>query len=83
MELLNSLDLDESDFEITVLPPDAIEVTDDDERDKDEVNTVESTENDVSGYLEVRTGDSFMPEQSFSISTTKNRKRLKDISHRG
>ncbi|GFQ79299.1 hypothetical protein TNCT_145681 [Trichonephila clavata] len=53
LELLNSLDSDESDVEIAVLPPDASE-TDEDEGDKNEVNTGEIMVNNVIGYLEVR-----------------------------
>ncbi|GFU67549.1 hypothetical protein TNCV_3239961 [Trichonephila clavipes] len=41
LELLSSLDSDEIDFEIAVLPPDASELTDEDEGDENEVNTDE------------------------------------------
>ncbi|GFY03862.1 zinc finger protein [Trichonephila clavipes] len=52
LELLNSLDSDESDVEIAVLPPDASELTDEDEGDENEVNTGEIIISDVAGYLE-------------------------------
>ncbi|GFU01685.1 uncharacterized protein TNCV_1522211 [Trichonephila clavipes] len=39
LELLNSLDSDESDMETTVLPLDARELTDEDEGNENEVNT--------------------------------------------
>ncbi|GFS68873.1 hypothetical protein TNCV_409471 [Trichonephila clavipes] len=55
LELLNSLDSDEIDFEIAVLPSDASEVTEEDEGDENEVNSLEITENDVPGSLDVRT----------------------------
>ncbi|XP_035231948.1 piggyBac transposable element-derived protein 2-like, partial [Stegodyphus dumicola] len=41
LELFNSLDSDESEVEIAVLPPDARELTDEDEGDENEVNTDE------------------------------------------
>ncbi|GFV88269.1 hypothetical protein TNCV_4543151 [Trichonephila clavipes] len=59
------------------------ELTDEDEGDKNEVNTGEISENDVPGYLEVRTTYSFQTEQRFSISTTKKRNKLKNINHLG
>ncbi|GFV55448.1 hypothetical protein TNCV_3776351, partial [Trichonephila clavipes] len=62
---------------------DVRELTDKDEGDENEVNSCEITENDVPGSLVVRTWNSFQPEQSFSISTTKNRKKIKDTSHLG
>ncbi|GFT04002.1 hypothetical protein TNCV_1731351 [Trichonephila clavipes] len=74
---------DEIDFEIAVLPLDASELTDEDKGDENDENSREITENDVPGSLVVRTCDSFQSEQSFSISTTRNRKRQKDISHLG
>ncbi|GFV28141.1 hypothetical protein TNCV_678291 [Trichonephila clavipes] len=52
LDLLNSLDLDESDIEIAVLP-DVSELTDEDEGDNNEVNTDEITIKDVPGSLEV------------------------------
>ncbi|XP_035227192.1 piggyBac transposable element-derived protein 3-like [Stegodyphus dumicola] len=51
LELFNSLDSDESEVEIVVLPPDASELTDEDEGDENEVNTGEITVTDVPGSL--------------------------------
>lgn len=77
LELLNILDSDESDVEIAVLPPDASELTDEDEGDDTEVNTGEIVVNDVPGTLEVRVGDSVETEASTSagVSTTKRRRK--------
>ncbi|GFR02738.1 hypothetical protein TNCT_537891 [Trichonephila clavata] len=52
LELLNSLDSDQSDVEIAVLPPNASELTDKDQGDENEVNTGESIVKDVPGSLE-------------------------------
>ncbi|GFY08187.1 hypothetical protein TNCV_1356001 [Trichonephila clavipes] len=78
LELLNSLDSDESDIEIAVLP-DASKLTDEDEGDGNEVNNGEIIVKDVPGSLEVTRGDSFLPEppMSSSVSTTKSRKKSK------
>ncbi|GFT10908.1 hypothetical protein TNCV_1944981 [Trichonephila clavipes] len=54
LQLLNSSDSDESDVEIAVLPPDATELTDEDEEDDNEVNTGEIIMNDVPGSLEAK-----------------------------
>ncbi|GFW40211.1 hypothetical protein TNCV_5118941 [Trichonephila clavipes] len=79
LELLNSLHSDESDVEIAVLPPEARELTDEDEGDENEVNTCEIFINDAHGSLDVRNGDSFQsePSTSPSVSTTKSRKKAK------
>ncbi|GFX13250.1 hypothetical protein TNCV_2990141 [Trichonephila clavipes] len=90
LELLNSLYSDESDIEIAALPaiiavlPDINERTDD-EGDDNEVNTSAIITKDIPGSLEVRSGDTFQPEPltSSSASTTKNCKKVKDISHYG
>ncbi|GFU39766.1 hypothetical protein TNCV_1949581 [Trichonephila clavipes] len=84
LELLNSLDSDESDFEIAVLPaiiavlPD----TSDEEGDDIEVTVSESIKKDVPGSLEVRNGDSFQSEPLTisSVSTTKSRKKSQKTS---
>ncbi|GFQ77881.1 hypothetical protein TNCT_622031 [Trichonephila clavata] len=83
LELFNSLDSDESDVEIVVLPPHASELTEEDIREDNEVNTGEIIVNDIPGSLEVRTADSFHPEPSTSssVSTKKSRKKIKDVSH--
>ncbi|GFW30308.1 hypothetical protein TNCV_3850791 [Trichonephila clavipes] len=85
LELLNNFDSDESHVEIAVLPPDASELPDEDEGDENEVNANEIIIKNVPGFLEVRSGDSFQPElhKSCSISSTKSRKKLKDINHYG
>ncbi|GFQ86052.1 hypothetical protein TNCT_535481 [Trichonephila clavata] len=59
LELLNSLDSEESEVEITVLPPEASALTEDNEGDENEVNTDDIIIKDVPGSLEVRSGDSF------------------------
>ncbi|GFV65612.1 hypothetical protein TNCV_2713401 [Trichonephila clavipes] len=76
-----TLDSDESDIEIPVLPaiiaviPDTSELTDE-ERDDNEVNASETVIKDIPRSLEVRSGESFQPESltSSSVSTTKSRK---------
>ncbi|GFX23359.1 hypothetical protein TNCV_4936741 [Trichonephila clavipes] len=55
LEFLNSLDSDEIDFEIALLPTDASELTDEDEWNENDVNSREITENDVPGSLVVKT----------------------------
>ncbi|GFU27343.1 hypothetical protein TNCV_4518981 [Trichonephila clavipes] len=55
IRIINSLDSDEIDVEIAVLPPDANELIDKDEGDENEVNTGEITENDVPRSRKVRT----------------------------
>ncbi|GFV20960.1 transposable element Tc3 transposase [Trichonephila clavipes] len=55
IRIINSLDSDEIDVEIAVLPPDANELIDKDEGDENEVNTGEITENDVPRSGKVRT----------------------------
>ncbi|GFW29129.1 uncharacterized protein TNCV_2838691 [Trichonephila clavipes] len=52
LELLNSLESDESNIEIAVLP-DASELTDEDEGDENEINTGVISVKDVPGSLEV------------------------------
>ncbi|GFV56852.1 hypothetical protein TNCV_146041 [Trichonephila clavipes] len=83
LELLNSLDSDDSDIEIAVIP-DISELTDE-ERDDNEVNASEIIIKDAPGSLKIRSGDSFQPEllTNSSVWTTKSRKKLKDICHYG
>ncbi|GFV66661.1 hypothetical protein TNCV_2594821 [Trichonephila clavipes] len=78
LELLNSLDSDESDIEIAVLPG-ASKLTDEDEGNKNEVNTGEIIVKDVHGSLELINRDGFQaePPTSSSVSTTKSRKKAK------
>ncbi|GFX38114.1 hypothetical protein TNCV_3837131 [Trichonephila clavipes] len=82
LELLNSFDCD---VEITVLPPDASELTDEDDRDDNEVNTGEITVKDVSDSLEVRSGDRFQAEPPTApVFRQQNAERkLKDINYFG
>ncbi|XP_035229166.1 piggyBac transposable element-derived protein 3-like [Stegodyphus dumicola] len=72
LKVFNRLDSDESEVEIAVLPPNASELTDEDEGDANEVNTGEIIVTDVPGSLEFITGDSFRlePSTSSSVSTT-------------
>ncbi|XP_035205191.1 piggyBac transposable element-derived protein 3-like [Stegodyphus dumicola] len=51
LELFNSFDSDESEVEIAVLPPDASELTDEDEGEENEVNTGDIIVTDVPGSL--------------------------------
>ncbi|GFR01561.1 hypothetical protein TNCT_431361 [Trichonephila clavata] len=62
IELFNSLDSDESDVEIAMLSLDTSD--DEDEGNENKVSSGEIIVNDIPGYLEVRTGDSFYPEPS-------------------
>ncbi|GFR24705.1 hypothetical protein TNCT_214851 [Trichonephila clavata] len=82
LALLNSFDSDASDVEIAVLPLDAREITDEDKRDDNEVNTAKIIVNDVPESVDVRTRDNSQsePSTSYSVSKTENRKKLKDIS---
>ncbi|GFR09274.1 hypothetical protein TNCT_683211 [Trichonephila clavata] len=52
LELLNSLDSEESEVEITVLPPEASALTEDNEGNENEVNTDDIIIKDVPGSLE-------------------------------
>ncbi|GFW16959.1 hypothetical protein TNCV_2760871 [Trichonephila clavipes] len=61
LKLLNSLDSDESDVEIAMLPPN---YNDEDEGDENGVNTDEITENDVPGSLEVSNNDGVKMEST-------------------
>ncbi|GFW15723.1 hypothetical protein TNCV_3582211 [Trichonephila clavipes] len=54
LELLNNLDSDNIDVEISVLQPDVSELTDEDDWDGNERNIGEITEGDVPGSLKVR-----------------------------
>ncbi|GFV57447.1 hypothetical protein TNCV_1608921 [Trichonephila clavipes] len=84
LELLNSLDSDESDIEIGVLP-DASEQTDEDEGDGNKVNAGEIFLKDVPGSLKVRSRDSFQAEPPTALVFRQQRaeKKLKDISYFG
>ncbi|GFV81482.1 hypothetical protein TNCV_52061 [Trichonephila clavipes] len=78
LELLNSLDSDESDVEIAVLPLDASVLTDEDEGDENEINIGEIIIKNVPEPLEVRSGDSSQdgPLTSSNVSKTKRRKKI-------
>ncbi|GFU95683.1 hypothetical protein TNCV_360401 [Trichonephila clavipes] len=66
-DIVLSLDSDESDIEIAVLPPNASELTDEDEGNENEVNTGEIIVKDVLGSLEVRNGDSVSSQTSHKL----------------
>ncbi|GFU68092.1 hypothetical protein TNCV_1708061 [Trichonephila clavipes] len=78
LELLNGLDSDENDGEISVSLH-ASELTDEGKWAENEVNTNEIIVKDVPGSLAVGSEDSFQPEppRSSSILTTNDRKKAK------
>ncbi|GFX31983.1 hypothetical protein TNCV_3408971 [Trichonephila clavipes] len=77
LKLLNSLDSDESDLQIAVLSPDTIELTDEGEGEENEVNTGEIIVKYISGFLEVRTGNSFRPEELLCFDNKEQKQSLK------
>ncbi|GFU48510.1 hypothetical protein TNCV_1398131 [Trichonephila clavipes] len=63
LELLNSLDSNEIDIEITVLPP-ALEPANEERGDENEVNSGEIIVKDVPGSLEEPVKGSILPEST-------------------
>ncbi|GFW98890.1 hypothetical protein TNCV_4655171 [Trichonephila clavipes] len=80
LELLNSLDSDKSDVEIAVLPPDARELTVEDEGDENEVNNGEINVNDVPSVwrLELEIVSSLNHLQALVARQRRAEKMLKD-----